>query len=186
MLGRAFRDNPAYLAIFAHRSDAERAGAVARVKHGFTASAVRFHETDALWVGDRLAAAALILPPGHWPLGPRAWLGRAMGCLTTGPRAIWNFLRVDHRVHAWHLREPHFYLFVLGVEPDLQGRGFGKTLLARLNARAEQARVPCFLETDRQSSVRLYESVGYRVVTDEVLANVNGLRIWTMTRPAIA
>ena len=42
--------------------------------------------------------------------------------------------------------------------------------------------LPCHLETDLASSVRLYESAGYHVLTDVCLATVGGLRMWTMRR----
>jgi len=81
-----------------------------------------------------------------------------------------------------HLTQPHHYLFILGVDPPEQGRGHGRTMLTALNARADASKVPCYLETDRETSVRLYERVGYRVITDARLPAVGDLRMWTMRR----
>jgi ribosomal protein S18 acetylase RimI-like enzyme len=81
-----------------------------------------------------------------------------------------------------HPKDPHHYLFIVGVEPSQQGRGHGRAMLAALNARADASGLPCYLETDRESSVRLYESVGYRVLTDVRLGTVNHLRMWAMRR----
>lgn len=183
MLGRAFGDNPGYLAILPFLSDEERHRAVERSIRGFVQAAVRHQFAEAVVREGRVAAAMLVCEPGQYPptLAAKAW--QASGCATTGPRGWRSFLVYDAFTARIHLREPHFYLFVLGVDPDLQGRGLGKALLHRLNARADERGLPCFLETDRETSVVLYRSVGYEVVTDGPCAKLGGLRMWTMKRP---
>ena len=80
-----------------------------------------------------------------------------------------------------HPHDPHWYLWFLGVEPERQGQGFGSVLLRALSARAEADRVPCYLETDKATSVKIYERHGYRVEAEEVLASF-GLKGWFMRR----
>jgi hypothetical protein len=41
--------------------------------------------------------------------------------------------------------------------------------------------VPCYLEADKHSSVKLYERHGYRVESEEVLPKVD-LRLWYMKK----
>ena len=53
-----------------------------------------------------------------------------------------------------------------------------------MSARADAEGVPCYLETDKQRNVRLYESAGYRVITDETVPTKPGFRMWTMQRSA--
>lgn len=183
LLGRAFSDNPAYRAILAHLTDEARATAVAHVKHGFTSAAVRYQEAHGIWHDGVLAGASLVCAPGQYPHGLFAFAHHAAGCLTTGWRGLRSLLRTDAYISKRHVREPHFYLFVLGVEPHAQGRGLGKALLRALNARADERGLPCYLETDRRTSVQLYESVGYVVVTEEDVPGVPGLHMWTMRRP---
>jgi ribosomal protein S18 acetylase RimI-like enzyme len=84
-------------------------------------------------------------------------------------------------MHKLHPRYPHWYLWFLGVEPERQGRGLGSELLRLLSAKAEADRVPCYLETDKPSSVKLYEHHGYRVQSEVVLPKVD-LRLWLMKR----
>lgn len=184
VLGRAFGDNPAYHALLPFLSDDARHRAVERVKRGFVQAAVRHQVAEAIIREGRVAAAMLVCDPGQYPpsLAAKAW--QATGCATTGLRGVRNFLVYDAFTSRLHLREPHFYLFVLGVDPALQGRGLGKALLHRLNARADEKSLPCFLETDRETSVVLYRSVGYEVVSDGPCAKLGGLRVWTMRRPA--
>jgi ribosomal protein S18 acetylase RimI-like enzyme len=184
MLGRAFADNPAYAGILGFLAPEARAAAVTRVKTGFTRASVREGLAEGVFEDDRIVAASLVAGPGQYPPSVRAKLWQASGCITTGGRGLSNFLVVYAFIAKRHPVEPHFYLFVLGVEPSCQGRGFGKMLLAQLNARADAAHLPCWLETDRPTSVRLYESVGYEVQEEAVEPRLGGLRVWFMRRHA--
>lgn len=103
--------------------------------------------------------------------------------MTTGWRGITSLLRTDAYITRRHVRGPHYYLFVLGVDPELQRRGLGRALLAALSQRADADGLPCYLETDRATSVALYKSVGYEVLTEEDVPRVAGLHLWTMQRP---
>ena len=67
---------------------------------------------------------------------------------------------------------------------DHEARAVPAEALARLCARADAEGVPCYLETDKQRNVRLYESAGYRVITDETVPTKPGFRMWTMQRSA--
>lgn len=184
LLGRAFRDNPAYRALIPQLSGAAHAAAVERVKRGFADAAVRWQEAHGIYVDGHLAGASLVAAPGQYPPRWRAFARIARGCATTGWRGGLNFLRVDAYLTGRHPREPHYYLFVLGVDPEHQGHGLGTALLRSLSERADARGLPCFLETDKAGSVRLYESAGYRVLTEEDVRTVPGLHLWTMRRPA--
>jgi ribosomal protein S18 acetylase RimI-like enzyme len=183
VLARAFDDSPVFLAVLAHMGEARRRAALARVKWGFVQAIVRHHDASAIWVGDELAGVRLVVAPGGYPpsLSQEVWL--SLGCATTGPTAILRFLRLGAYVTRRHLAGPHYYLFEIGIDPSLQGRGLGTALLSDLHAKADRERMPCYLETDKTRLVRLYESHGYEVVTDEEVPGLGGLRFWTMVRP---
>lgn len=183
ILGRAFQANPAYRALLPHISDDARARAVHRVKRGFTDAAIRWQEANAVWVDGSMAGVSLVCAPGQYPPRTAAFLRHARGCMSTGWRGTLNFLRADLYITRKHLRGPHYYLFVLGVDPTFQRRGLGRVLLAALSEKADAAAVPCYLETDKASSVELYGSVGYEVLTEEDVPGVPGMHLWTMKRP---
>ncbi len=184
LLGRAFADNPAYRAILRHMPDDVRARTVARVKRGFAAASVRWQEAHGVWDGGHMAGVSLVCAPGQYPHGPLAFQRHAWGCMTAGWRGIVNFMRADAHIRRRHLRGPHYYLFVLGVDPAHQKRGLGRALLGALSERADARSLPCYLETDKPSSVELYRSAGYVVLTEEDVPGVPGLHFWTMRRPA--
>ena len=104
-------------------------------------------------------------------------------------RCLWGQgLRVARRWAQVHLEldrlrpvEPHWYLDLLGVAPDVQGQGHGGALLAELLERVDADDAPSYLETDRRASRAFYERAGYGVVGEE---RVLGVRVWRMQRPA--
>ena len=81
--------------------------------------------------------------------------------------------------------EPHIYLNVLGVEPDLQRRHFGVALLdylrAQVSLRSDLAGV--YLETATESNVAYYSHVGYRVIGE---IRPLGVRLWRMLQPRLS
>jgi ribosomal protein S18 acetylase RimI-like enzyme len=183
LLGRAFQDNPVYRAIFAHLDDGARARAVGRMKLAFTGAAVRRQEAEGVWVDGELAGVSLVCAPGQYPHSLGVFLRHARGTLGMGWRSIRQLLRADAYMRSRHFRGPHYYLFVLGVEPTRQRQGLGRELLRSLAARVDGHRVSAYLETDRASSVALYRSVGFEVDTAEDVGALPGLHMWTMTRP---
>jgi ribosomal protein S18 acetylase RimI-like enzyme len=182
LLGRAFVDNPAQLASLTRHSPAERGRVVEALHRSFTAAAIDHWTAEGLFAGERMLGVMLTLGPGVYPPSLRAKLSALRGALGAGLRGMANYARIDEHMSALHPTEPHHYLFILGVDPSEQGRGHGRAMVEALNARADAEGLPCYLETDRETSVRLYESVGYRVVTEDILENVNNLKMWTMRR----
>jgi ribosomal protein S18 acetylase RimI-like enzyme len=186
VLARAFTDSPVYAAVLDGLTDGERTRILERVKLGFVRATLRHGECRVAREGGSVVGVTLIMAPGGYPLSAWDEIVQATGCATTGPVAIVRFLRLSAYMRERHLRGPHFYLFAIGVEPSHQGRGIGKALLAELHARADAVNAPSYLETEKAINVRLYESVGYRVVTDEDIPSLPGVRMWTMVRPARA
>jgi GNAT superfamily N-acetyltransferase len=130
--------------------------------------------------GGRLAGAMLATPPGGYPLPPPPVGARFGALLRQGLRVAHRWRVVFETLDAAHPREPHWYLGVLGVDPDRQGRGVGRALLARFTAFADAGREPAYLETDRPENVRFYARAGFRVAGE---LDVLGARVWRMERP---
>jgi ribosomal protein S18 acetylase RimI-like enzyme len=183
LLARAFAESPVYVAVLSEFTAATRLTALQRIKHGFLKAAAHHGACRTAYVDGALAGVSLVLPPGGYPFSIRDELRQSLGCATTGPTAITRFLRISGYLRKRHLAEPHFYLYAIGVEPSHQGRGIGKALLAELHRRADEAGMPCFLETEKAINVRLYESTGYIVKTKDDLPGFTDLPMWTMVRP---
>lgn len=182
LLGRSFVDNPAQLAALAHLSATRRARVVEALHASFCVAAVDHWTAEGLFAGERLLGVMLVLAPGAYPPSLRAKLSALRGALGAGVRGLLNYARLDAYMQRLHPPGPCHYLFILGVDPPEQGRGHGKAMLNALGARADASGLPCYLETDNEGTLRMYEQAGYRVVTDARIAAVRDLRMWTMRR----
>lgn len=182
VLARAFRDNPGYLAVFGDGDPERRRRALVRVKRGFVRCALRFGVPWVARVDGRIAGVSLTLRPGQYPLPLRGELLVASGPLTCCPRAVVRFARLGAMLSKDHPHDPHHYLFVLGVDPPMQGRGVGGALLRHLNDEADRAGSECYLETDRESSMHMYRRFGYEVTRERHPKGLD-VHFWMMTRP---
>jgi ribosomal protein S18 acetylase RimI-like enzyme len=183
VLTRAFLDNPATLAMLPY-PEPRRSRALARAMRGFIEATRRAGDASVVCTGGRLGGVMLAFEPGSYPPRGRALAWVAYGPLTAGPPATMRYAAAGRLLRRLHPRTPHFYLFVLGVDPELQGRGLGGRLLGQLTERADRLGLPCYLETDKASSVRLYERHGFGVQRD-VSEDGLGVRFWTMLRQEI-
>jgi GNAT superfamily N-acetyltransferase len=182
MLARAFRDNPAMVGIL-KGDDAEKREHILRtVMLGFAKSVQRDGVVEVVKEGDSIVAASLVFPPGRFPPSIVGQLITAWAVLSSRIGRAHRFALADHDMRRKHLHEPHWFLWVLGVEPERQGQGLGSRLLRSLRAKADAERMPCYLETDRKTSVRIYQNHGFDVMSDEVLRGVD-TQMWFMQRP---
>jgi ribosomal protein S18 acetylase RimI-like enzyme len=76
---------------------------------------------------------------------------------------------------------PHFYLSVLGVEPERQGEGIGSSLMQPVLELATSAQLPAYLETATGRNVLLYERAGFAVVEELVIPGTD-IHGWLMLR----
>jgi ribosomal protein S18 acetylase RimI-like enzyme len=90
--------------------------------------------------------------------------------------------RIDAWMRQGHPAQPHWYLYMLGVEPRAHGRGFGGALLRHLSERADRDGVPAHLETDRPENVGLYQRFGYVVTEMAQVRGFSSLPMWRMLR----
>jgi GNAT superfamily N-acetyltransferase len=75
--------------------------------------------------------------------------------------------------------ERYWYLRALGVDPAYQGKGFSSQLLIPMLARAEKEGLPCFLETQLEKNLTLYEHFGFRVVEKGTIPG-SDIHSWVM------
>jgi ribosomal protein S18 acetylase RimI-like enzyme len=119
-----------------------------------------FKHTTAFRTVD-FGAAALWLPPGVSPdaeaLG--AFISECIDENVHGD--VFNILE---QVNAAHPQAAHWYLPAIGVDPLLQGRGYGSALLAHGLAICDRSRTAVYLEATTPANIPLYERFGFEIV----------------------
>jgi len=177
-LARAFYDDPVMSWLF--RDDARRPR---RLERGFTLFLTGIYlQHQACYTTDGLAGGALWAPPGKWHLGPLAQLRLLPRMASVFGRDLPRVLRAIAFIESRHPHEPHYYLAVLGVEPQAQGKGLGAALMRPVLERCDREGIPAYLESSSERSRALYLRNGFEVV-EEIVYPGGGPPSWRMWRP---
>jgi ribosomal protein S18 acetylase RimI-like enzyme len=135
-----------------------------------------------VWTTEELVGAAVWGPPDGWRVPVTASLREGPAMLGAFgrrlPLALWSWLRMDARHPK---RPPHWYLAVMGVAPEWQGRGLGTALMRPGLEEIDAAGLPAYLETSTPRARALYERNGF-AVTGEINVPMGGPPIWLMWR----
>ena len=87
---------------------------------------------------------------------------------------------VNSLMEEHHPQETCAYLWLVGVEPTMQGRGHGSALMAPVLRRCDAQRKPAYLKATTTRSRDLYLRHGFQVVTK--LTVPGGPPMWPMWR----
>jgi GNAT superfamily N-acetyltransferase len=176
-LARAFEDDPVMSWIF--RDDTDRLTRLERA-FGLFLRRIWMPQRECYAV-NRLFGAALWLPPDKWHLGVADQVRLLPSMIAVTGRNLPRLFTVLNTIEKKHPKPPHYYLAVLGVEPEAQGRGFGGALMHPVLTRCDRERIPAYLESSKRRNVVLYERHGFRVV-EELMLPKDGPPIWRMWR----
>jgi len=86
-----------------------------------------------------------------------------------------------HAIRKRHVPSAHWFLMVIGVIPELQGKGCASILLAPMLARISRQHLSCYLDTEVEKNVAIYNHYGFRVVENSIVVDT-GVRSWSMLR----
>jgi ribosomal protein S18 acetylase RimI-like enzyme len=147
----------------------------------FTALARRWHAHRTLWCTDDGVAVAGWNPPGRPeididdpdPIDHPEW-------------RIERFVVLRARLTEHTPPELHWHLNMLATHPDWQRRGLGAALMAVGFAIADEAGLPCYLETETPENVAYYRRHGFEVRSewDVAVPGGPGPHMWGMLRRA--
>ena len=182
VLGRAFWDDPA--AIYIMPDDTKRIEQLA----WFMTNAARYGDLfgSVDTTAEKVEGAAVWLPPAETHVADEKMSKAGFDELPDrlgedGYERFGNMFGRMDELHERDVPEPHWYLFILGVDPPRQGQGLGSAIIRRGLARADAEGLPCYLETMKARNVPFYQKHGFEVVVDEIVPN-GGPRLWTMKR----
>jgi GNAT superfamily N-acetyltransferase len=111
-------------------------------------------------------AVVLAWPPGsEWP---SLWDNFRAGGLPFLWRMGWRrsrfILRLEHELdeaRRQHVSGSHWYVPLLGVRPESQGKGLARAVLRPVFEAADRDRVPIYLETVPEVNVTIYKKLGF-------------------------
>lgn len=133
--------------------------------------------------GSEIGAAALWDPPNQWQESPLAQLLqtptflRVFGTRTARGRAVQELMK---RAHP---EEPHWYLAVIGSDPNVRGQGYGQVLMRSRLDRVDAEYAPAYLESTKAENIPYYQRFGFSV-TGEIVLPDGGPTMWPMWRDA--
>jgi GNAT superfamily N-acetyltransferase len=138
---------------------------------------------DEVYTTDGLEAGAEWDPPGHWRLGPVQQMLLLPSFIRTLGTRLPAVLQGLTLIEKKHPREPHFYLGILGTDPQHQGKGLGSALLKPVLDRCDAEGMPAYLESSKESNIPFYNRHGFEVT--DTLHMPKGPPIWPMWRDPI-
>lgn len=128
-------------------------------------------------------AVALWRPPGKWEIPFYQYIlnaGEFIGVFgLSGARLVTATMDIIEKRHP---HQPHYYLQAIGTDTAKQGKGYGGVVIRRQLAVADAARMPCYLESSKDTNIPIYKSFGFAVTGEIDLPN--GPRLWPMWRDA--
>jgi GNAT superfamily N-acetyltransferase len=177
MLVRAYMDDP--VAIWICRSPAARARMLEAM---YSARLRQLLACDAVWTNAEHSSAAVWTPPAYQHSGIRpdgVLLRRLLSprMLVRAPLLALGLGTMQRR----HPREPpHWYLVLLGTDPDARGSGLGSAMLRPVLERCDAEGVGAYLESSKPRNLDFYARLGFQTAGELQLPR--GPKMWPMWR----
>jgi ribosomal protein S18 acetylase RimI-like enzyme len=162
LLGRAFRDAAMNRVVVGGSQRTRERSNTAGMRAVLPLARARGQVIGAR-VGERLAGVLVALPPGVATVGRPSPLAMLRLLIAQRPAVARRWSAVAEALQLHRPAAPHAYLATLGVDPELQRAGVGRTLLAHWLAAVDAAGQRAYLETDSTSNVAWYERFGFAV-----------------------
>ncbi len=183
MLSRAFHDD---MLLGNYFPESTRRLAVGRLYFQFPVYA-GLRVGEVLTTSPRLEGLAVWFPPGTYPVSTCNMLGAipVLTALRFGIAGGARMKTLGNCFGALHSRiapPNHWYLQLLGVDPDAQGRGHASALLRPMLARIDAEQHSCYLETTNPDNVPMYQHVGFEVRDSGTVPSTQ-IDYWSMLRP---
>jgi GNAT superfamily N-acetyltransferase len=188
LLARALFDDRAYAVLFP--DEATRPAGLERFFRGHLANHVP-SRCSFVHVADDggVLATVTLRPPGGVRI-PAARLARGLASLALayGVGMVRRVLAVKDVYEELERRSaggvPYWHVHMMGVQPELQGKGIGGVLLDAALAPCARTPAPIVLTTHKPINVRFYQRAGFRVTHEEQVspAGVAAYTVWCMRR----
>jgi ribosomal protein S18 acetylase RimI-like enzyme len=129
----------------------------------------------AVWMGSKQAPLSL------WRLMRAGGINFALRAGFTLLLKVQYFTALVFDLHKRCISEPHWYLFLMAVDPKFQKQGHARNLLNTMLTDIDAENLPCYLETHNQKNVDLYQRYGFRIIEKITIPHTR-LAFWGMVR----
>ena len=182
LLSKVFQDHPVWR--YYYPDDSERPGKVTQALRKIVQEAVQKGEVYATSLN--LEGVAVWRYSDGKGITFWQWVlsGGLLGIIKTNSREQERQARMSQYSTIMRRRYapfPHWFLMVIAVEPELQGKGYGSMLLRPMLTRMDKKHTPCYLETQEEKNVPMYQHYGFKVVEEGIIPGTNVFQ-WTMLR----
>jgi GNAT superfamily N-acetyltransferase len=174
-LARAFDDDPLTVWLFPH--DEPRRRKLPTFFRSLLRASLPFGE---VYTTDDARCAAIWNPPGTFPMG---WAKDArLGLVTTRLIGLRIATCAQGLMYfaSHHPKDRHWYLQMLGTEPDAQSKGLGSAILAPVLERCDREGERVYLESSKERNIPFYARHGFAV--SQEIQVPRGPVVWAMWR----
>lgn len=117
-----------------------------------------------VWVSDDQQACALILHPDkkRTSLSTLIW-DIKLALFVIGITRVNAVLKRENFIKSNHPLVPISYLWFIGVNPQLQGKGIGSSFINEVINQCEKEKRPIYLETSMERNLPFYKKFGFEI-----------------------
>lgn len=182
VMTRAFHDDPLYVYIIPDSDERKRL-----LPHMF-----RFRIRYGILYGEVHATSKNLEGVAVWVPSEKVDITRWRG-LQAGGFSLYRevgrrvFLKLNEiqnyslSIHRHHASFRHWHLSPIAVDPCYQGKGHARSLMNAMLTRLDREGLPCFLETQSERNVSIYERYGFEVVEKGIIP-CSDVHHWAMLR----
>jgi ribosomal protein S18 acetylase RimI-like enzyme len=135
----------------------------------------------------RMEGALVVLPNNvsDFPLMKILRSGLLWKFLRLGPSFLSRMFHdndIQKLLHEKYTKDlPHIYIMTLAVDPEQQGKKYGKMLMNQAMERNKEMYILYYLETYLEKNVQIYQKLGFNLVEEQQIPG-NGLKICALLK----
>ncbi len=148
-----------------------------------------FSNSKAFITSPKLEGIAVWIHSNKWKKRP-FWRiltsGAIWPAMKIGIKALRKMQASDKYIARKHKElspNKHWYLAVLAVDPQHQGKGYASRLLNEMLSYIDEEGLPCYVETDGEKNVSMYQHFGFAVVDEFVVPGTKDKVVAMLRKP---